>query len=859
MTDPRASGSAQGEEEGVLARLQDMVLRTIEDLPPARRHALLRGLADRFAEMATEPNAPAALNAHDPHNAEATARQLQAQIAELETLYQTAPIGLALVDRDLRYLRVNDELAAINGSPVQAHIGRTVEEMIPGAGPELARRIRHVFETGAELRAMDDHGAPLPERCGQRYLVMDFYPVTANGAVFAVGACVRDVTRQCALEEESRRQREELIESEAKLARLFDRAPGMITIMEGPDHRYVYNNPAHSRAVGGRPVIGRTVREVFPELEGTGLFELADRVYRTGEAGGFDEYEATLDHGAQGKTTRFYRQIVQPWYDGQGKVCGLMGFSHDISREVGLRRAVEETRTRLQKVQDSLSIFVGLLTPEGYVLEANRASLDRAGLTRDEVIGRPFWEAPWFGWSAETQRRLRAAIARAAAGETVRYEDFNALAGDERILVEFTLTPITDETGTVTELVPSAVDITDRRAAERALIAAHREAKAANEAKSRFLAMMSHEIRTPLNGVLGIVDVLDQRLEKAPNRDFLGVIRDSGYQLLHVLDDVLDFSKIEAGALTFEDAPFRPAEIAETLAARFAPEASRKALSFDVVLMGGRAALRGDRHRVAQILTNILSNALKFTESGGVSFTVADAPGGGVVYSVQDSGLGMTEAQIARIFEEFTQGDNSTTRRFGGSGLGMSITRRLLELMGGSIDIQSSPGQGTTVRVALPLPLADTAPQSAATPDNLPSLAGVRVLAVDDTPSNRLVLKVMLEALGAQAVILEDGRQFLDALDTEAADVLLIDVAMPGADGIEVIREVRGREAQFGQPRRLAFAFTARVLPSEIDLYRQAGFDGLIAKPVSLEKLARQIHEALNGGRPGEDETNRAE
>ena len=773
---------------------------------------------------------------------------LEARVAELETLYQTVPVGLALHDRDLRYLRINAALAEINGMPPEAHIGRRLDELIPDIDDQVERVLREVFDTGRPILGVQIRGETPAQPGRVREWIADYYPIKSGGAVVATGACIREVTLERELAEDARLNRERLVESEARLARLFDQAPAAITILEGPEHRYIYSNKVNDAAVGGRKLLGRTPREALPELEGTGVFERIDRVYRTGEAVIFDEYEATLDLGAgQGPESRYYRQLVQPWFDAEGAVGGVMVFAYDVTREVLLRREVEAGRTRLQKVQDSLAAFVALTTPDGIVLEANRTALDRGGLTPGDVIGKPFWEARWWAWSPAVQARLRAAIQRAAAGETVSYEETVALAGESRVLIDFSLTPIRDGSGAVTELVPSAIDITERRAAERALQAALRKAETANEAKSRFLAMMSHEIRTPLNGVLGMADVLDHSLEDVRQRKMLAVIRESGATLLHLLNDILDFSKIEAGALEIEDAPFRVAEPFERVDATFRSRAELKGLDFSVSFDTPDAVWRGDLHRLSQILNNIVSNAVKFTEAGSVSVNATLTEDGVLRFSVRDTGLGMTEDQVSRIFEEFAQADSSTTRRYGGSGLGMAITRRLVDMLDGTIGIDSAPGRGTTVTVSIPL---DPAEPVAPVYDPEPvahALDGVHALAVDDNAVNRDVLAALLANLGAAAEVHPTGEKLLEAFRSRAPDVMLIDISMPGMDGIALIEAVRAIERRSGARRTPALACTASVMPEEIRHYLSVGFDGVVAKPISAGGLADEIARALCG------------
>ncbi len=250
------------------------------------------------------------------------------------------------------------------------------------------------------------------------------------------------------------------------------------------------------------------------------------------------------------------------------------------------------------------------------------------------------------------------------------------------------------------------IDITEQKRLMETLNQSRATAEAANAAKSQFLARMSHEIRTPMNGVLGMTELLSRRLTEPDHKGMIEIVRESGRLLMTVIDDILDVSKIEAGRLSFEHAPFDPLAVAEQVALAHAPQAETKGLSLRVDVGPGASAARlGDRHRIAQILHNLLGNALKFTERGSVAVAV-DGDAAGLRYAVSDEGIGMSPEQAASVFKAFEQGDDSITRRFGGTGLGLTIVKGLVDAMGGRIGIDTTEGRGSTFTVTLPLPAA---------------------------------------------------------------------------------------------------------------------------------------------------------
>ena len=387
-----------------------------------------------------------------------------------------------------------------------------------------------------------------------------------------------------------------------------------------------------------------------------------------------------------------------------------------------------------------------------------------------------------------------------------------------------------------------ARDITERQRQEEELRAAREEAEAASRAKSSFLANMSHEIRTPLNGVLGMADALDRALTDPEHRRMIGVVRQSGELLLKVINDVLDLSKIEAGRMELEIAPFAPREIARSMEAAYTLKASQKNIAFSVSLGGDVAAQRlGDAHRIAQILHNLLGNAMKFTEAGAVSLDLSGDADGWLRIEVRDTGIGMTAEQIARVFDPFTQADVTVTRRFGGSGLGMSIVKRLVDLMKGEIAIDSTPGEGVHVSIGLPAPLAEAPAAASEGPADASAALDVHALAADDNEINRLVLEALLATLGVQVTILDGGRPAVEACRGGAFDVLLLDISMPDMDGVTALGRIRAEAEAQGRGRVPAIAVTANAMSHHIAEYLDAGFDAHVAKPIDPAVLGEAI------------------
>jgi signal transduction histidine kinase/AmiR/NasT family two-component response regulator len=391
----------------------------------------------------------------------------------------------------------------------------------------------------------------------------------------------------------------------------------------------------------------------------------------------------------------------------------------------------------------------------------------------------------------------------------------------------------------------------DEELSIEALRQAKADAEAASQAKSAFLATMSHEIRTPLNGVLGMTQALvaDQSLTHG-QRAKLQTIRKSSEALLAILNDVLDLSKIEAGKLELEQIEFDLDEIARDAHTTFKTLAAQKGLAFRLAVeptATGRCL--GDPTRVRQVLFNVISNALKFTERGEISVAIKRTSTGDVGIIVADTGIGIDAAHLDRIFGKFEQAEASSTRRYGGSGLGLTICRDLCDLMGGSITAKSEPGRGTSFLITLPLPKATgrrvaAAAEPPAAAHRSMNTGELRVLAAEDNPVNQLVLKALLAPAGIEPVIVENGALAVEAWAAQHFDLILMDIQMPQMDGMEASRTIRAEEARTGRGRIPIIALTANAMAHQVAEYAGAGMDAHVAKPVDVAKLFATI-EAL--------------
>lgn len=380
---------------------------------------------------------------------------------------------------------------------------------------------------------------------------------------------------------------------------------------------------------------------------------------------------------------------------------------------------------------------------------------------------------------------------------------------------------------------------------ERELSQAKANAEAANEAKSRFLATMSHEMRTPLNGVLGINALLLRTPLNDQQRAYAGTIETCGNALLALIDDILDLSRIEAGRLELAVAPFDPVRVCEDVVESLRARAAEKSLT--LTFQCSREVPRrllGDANRLRQVLFNLLGNALKFTEHGSVdvSLTAATLPGDRVELDlrVRDTGIGIAAEVLPRLFERFTQADQSTARRFGGSGLGLAISREIVEAMDGRIEVESEPGHGSEFRVRVPLAASQDPWDTAA--DRPPARhAGraLRILVAEDNDVNQLVIGAMLAQLGHSHEIVRDGHAAVERAKAGDWDCILMDIQMPGMDGLAATRAIRALD---GPAARVPIiALTANAMVHDQVLHHEAGMDGHLSKPLQPERLAEAL------------------
>ncbi|WP_229423561.1 hybrid sensor histidine kinase/response regulator [Massilia frigida] len=536
----------------------------------------------------------------------------------------------------------------------------------------------------------------------------------------------------------------------------------------------------------------------------------------------------------------------------------LLGLTRALEHLVQQR---ESTRELTEQILDQLPIPVFLKDRQGRFVRCNRKFQQFARHSRAEIEGRTiddFASRTWAGQSREEDERAW------STGHMVTSE--RRLAHLDPPL-ELVVNRIVIHSGGESYLLGFSIDVSEQRAARDAMQRAVESAQAASRAKSDFLANMSHEIRTPMNGILGMTELVLESALAPQQREDIELVKGSADALLTIIDDILDFSKIEAGKLDIEDVPFDLGKLVRETVRSLALPARRKGLALACELPPHLPrAVRGDPGRLRQVLINLLGNAIKFTSEGGVTLTVtmrhALEERCEAEFAVCDTGIGIAPGQQTLIFDPFSQVDGSTTRQYGGTGLGLAICRRLVILMHGDISVSSAPGSGSVFRFSVPLGQTAAAPAhapaltresvAAALPAPLlpPLPAGrLHIVLAEDNPVNQRLALRLLQKLGHRVTLADNGIDAMEYALHGGADLVLMDVQMPGLDGMAATRSIRQWEAAHGGHVPVV-AMTARAMQGDRERCLEAGMDDYLSKPVDSMRL-REVLARFHGHRAG--------
>ena len=791
-------------------------------------------------------------------------RQKQAEAAlrdsqlRFRALYNTSPLAFILWDRQGHISEWNRRAEQMFGWKAAEVIGKQVHHLLlPSeqheAFADSVRAVMHGTGTGKFT------GPALGKDDAQ--LACNWYNValrTAQGKLLGIQSLLLDITEE--------RQTHQRIEKSEKIYRtLVETSPDAILLL-GLDGRLKTANQQAHRLFGLDEMLdldSTNVRDLLPDQASTGYF--------LGNPEDFNGFIVTrqlsmqrLDGGRFDADTAFTTIM-----DATGQPTGIVLFTRDITgklqaeRELeahreDLERLVQERTYELENAHDTLAKIIDgspvptlVLDKDHKITHWNEACEQIIGLKAGDIVGTSNqWKAFY-----PSQRPIMADLvitgemAQIQALYSDKYRRSRLVQGGyeaedffpmfQRWLF-FTAAPLRDKQGRIVGAIETLQDITERKQAEIALIEAKHAAEAAAEAKAAFLANMSHEIRTPMNAVIGLAHLLLKGELSGKQRDYISRIHGSGQMLLGLINDILDFSKIEAGRMVLEETEFTLDDVLDNVTSVLLHRAQEKGLIMQYVVEPDVPTnLLGDPLRLAQILINLLGNALKFTASGSITVFVRRLPGTSeraeLEIDVQDTGVGMSQEQQQGLFNAFSQADSSITRKYGGTGLGLTICKRLAQLMQGDISVTSQPGVGSTFTFTVNLGLStlETAP---------PLSAMRRALVVDDSPLARAILIRLLEKHGYSAIPAESGAEALNLLaDTRTAafEFVTIDFNMPGMDGLELAEAIRN---QISPCPRLVMVTASDTAALDSDQRRHC-VDAVLSKPVTAAQIGKLVRD----------------
>ena len=539
--------------------------------------------------------------------------------------------------------------------------------------------------------------------------------------------------------------------------------------------------------------------------------------------------------------------------DEPGAIIGYLLIGTDNTAR---KRVEEEQKKSDQKLRDQQfytrslieSNIDALMTtdPSGVITDVNKQMEALTGCTRDELIGAPFKD--YF----TDPGRAEAGIKRVLREKSVTDYELTARARDgKQTVVSYNATTFYDRNRKLQGVFAAARDVTERKRVEAELQQAKANAESASRTKSEFLASMSHEIRTPMNAIMGIADLLARTPLSAEQDRYVQIFRRAGDNLLNLINDILDLSKVEASQLELERTGFSLGDHLEKVVEMVSARADEKGLKLVYEIADGVSNdLVGDPTRLRQVLLNLLGNAIKFTEVGQVALRVAPDGDGAVPtalrFTVSDTGIGIAGETLGRVFERFTQADSSTTRRFGGSGLGLTISKRLVELMGGRIWVESEIGEGSVFAFSVPFEIDVAADRPASAPTGIgdhSALAPLRILLAEDSPDNCTIIMAYLDSTPYELEIAETGELACRMFTTGRYDLVLMDRQMPVMDGLTATRTIRAWERAGGRSPTPIIALTASALKGDREKCLAAGCTAFLTKPIKQEVLLQAIRD----------------
>jgi PAS domain S-box-containing protein len=802
-----------------------------------------------------------------------------AGVLDLGAVFDASPNPYMVLDRELRYVAVNRAYLAATSRTRDELIGRALTDVFPHDPDDpnnenrrqLEASLRRVFASGQpdalpfihyRILVPGPGGAaygdrywsathtPLPGPDGRvEHVLQHTVDVTEmyRRSVTSGGAATAPVEAGVLGRAQMVQQRNQVLDQDLRrLLSIFEQTPGFLCYLSGPEHVYELANAAYSQLVGGRALVGRTVREALPEI-GEAHFQLLDRVYESGEP--FVGWSTPVDlrRTAGGPAEQAFVDFVyQPINDATGKTAGVLVMGQDVTAQKRGERAQTEA-LQLARVLDATRDFVGIADLDGRPIFVNQAALQLMGFP-DMDTARRLQVIDYF---VPAQRAHVTDVVLPAAIRDGYWEGerlFRHTRTGEEIPVWQSIFPLRDGSGTVTALATITRDLRAQKAAEaeRAqLLQNEREARAqaeqANELKDQFLAVVSHELRTPLTAILGWMQMWKSgTLSPEKRQRAVDAIDRNARVQAQLIEDLLDVSRIMSDKLQLDREQVEVAAVVGAALETVRPVAEAKGVTLaSSVEFSGR--VMGDSRRLQQVVWNLLSNAVKFTAAGGHVLLTVEREGDMVEIAVVDSGIGISAEFLPHVFERFRQAAGGSLRTQSGLGLGLSIVCHVVQAHGGTVTA-ASPGEGKGATFVVRLPIApsndkgESLPGPGAAAFEAPDLQGTRLLVVEDEADTREYMKALLQQCGAAVTVADSAAAAMQALGRDRPDVILSDIGMPGEDGYGLIQRIRRLPEDQGG-RTPAVALTAHARKEDRTRAMLAGFQNHVTKPVAADEL----------------------
>ncbi len=783
------------------------------------------------------------------------ARRYELHSRRFEKMLDSITDSAYVFDLQGRFIYVNKRLLEIRDFLPEQIIGKTIEES--GYRSDLSAKLQSQIEQVIRTRQPVIDETTFTDRRGYTgYYQYVFSPVIdSQGQVEAVAGVTRELTERLKLEQERKKLADAVERERANLASIIEQSPSFIAVLRGPEHVYELANEKYYEIAGRRNLIGRTVREAFPDIAEQGFYELLDQVYRTGETFAANELPLYLTRADGSVDKRYINLVYQALRDAQ-QISGIFVHGVDITDTVLSRQALKENEEFHR-----------------FAAEAGKTGSWKADLetmeavfspTMCQLLGLPAVQTTlafqkWFDFVIPEHRPGMQAAIESAIQRGVPYDfEFQVTRIDgSRCWLASRGGVIRDAAGKAVGLHGATVDVTEQRemAEERERLleserAARAEAENASRAKDKFLAVLSHELRTPLSPVVMTIPAIesDPQLPERFRKD-LAMVRRNIELEVKLIDDLLDLSRITSGKLRLQMQSVNVHELLSHMIQSSHADVAAKQLRLTEQLEAKNDRLMGDAARLQQVFWNLLRNAIKFTPDGGKitirSFNVANENGASrLVVEIRDSGIGIAPEILPRVFDAFEQGDVRTTRQFGGLGLGLAISKALVEMHGGGISAGSAGHlQGSVFRVELAVQSqTDAAPSPAPAAPRTPPAGKTltSVLLVEDHADTSKTMARLLKNAGYAVAIAQSVTTALAMLDGQRFDIMVSDIGLPDATGYELMRQAKARHGIPG------IALSGYGMEEDILKSKEAGFSEHLVKPIHIPQLLDMLRRVTN-------------